>query len=157
MVGRSKVWRLAKFADGGRSEVECSLCPTRIKYVGNTTNIARHLELKHPLEFAALDPSHAAAAASALARHEQLQQRQQSQHQAHQREEAAICRILAQHRAELSRQAGQEEGAQAVATVTLTPAQLWAWHTPVAGKYWHARRRGCGRGGGTGGILFFAL
>ncbi|XP_037772745.1 protein bric-a-brac 2-like isoform X4 [Penaeus monodon] len=133
MVGRSKVWRLAKFADGGRSEVQCSLCPSRIKYVGNTTNIARHLELKHPLEFASLDPSHAAAAASALARHEQLQQRQQTQHQAHQREEAAICRILAQHRAELSRQADQEGDTQAVTTVTLTPAQLWAWHTPVAG------------------------
>ncbi|XP_069960577.1 protein bric-a-brac 2 isoform X6 [Cherax quadricarinatus] len=125
MVGRSKVWRLAKFAEGGRSEVECSLCPARIKYVGNTTNIARHLELKHPLEFAALDPTQAAAA---LARHEQLQQQQQQQHQ---REEAAICRILAQHRQELRRM--KSDSGSPVTSLTLTPAQLWAWHTPVNG------------------------
>lgn len=132
MVGRSKVWRLAKFADGGRSEVECNLCPARIKYVGNTTNIARHLELKHPLEFAALDPTQAGAA-SALARQEQLQQRQQ-----HHREEAAICRILAQHREELRRQEKSHTiHLPTTTTLTLTPAQLWAWHTPVHGEYVH--------------------
>lgn len=129
MVGRSKVWRLAKFAEGGRTEVECSLCPARIKYVGNTTNIARHLELKHPLEFAALDPTQAAAA---LARHEQLQQRHHVQHQ---REEAAICRILAQHREELRRQEKAETNQSTINSLTLTPAQLWAWHTPVEGEY----------------------
>ena len=54
MVGRSKVWRLSHFANRDRTEVQCDLCPSRIKFVGNTTNIARHLELKHPTEYAAL-------------------------------------------------------------------------------------------------------
>lgn len=153
MVGRSKVWRLAKFADGGRSEVECNLCPTRIKYVGNTTNIARHLELKHPLEFAALDPAQAAATATALARHEQQMQeqaQQQQQQQGRQREEEAICRILAQHREELRRQEHQpgdvndrEQQQQqqhqtltSLTSLTFLPGKLWTWHTPVdSGEY----------------------
>lgn len=139
MVGRSKVWRLASFVDEGRSEVECSLCPVRIKYVGNTTNIARHLELRHPVEFAALDPSQAGTGRGAGpgGRHH-LRHPQQN------REEAAICRILAQHREELKKQAGsggeeqhhhQPLVASPATSPCLVPAPRWSWHTPVEGEY----------------------
>uniref|UniRef100_A0A0P4WN10 BED-type domain-containing protein n=1 Tax=Scylla olivacea TaxID=85551 RepID=A0A0P4WN10_SCYOL len=130
MPGRSKVWRLASFVDERRSEVECSLCPVRIKYVGNTTNIARHLELRHPVEFAALDPTNAGAGrGSGLGR--------QHPHRPHQqnREEAAICRILAQHREELKKQRGSDEPQPATPSSCLLPAQRWTWHTPVQGEY----------------------
>nr|XP_045597608.1 broad-complex core protein isoforms 1/2/3/4/5-like isoform X6 [Procambarus clarkii] len=127
MVRRSKVWRLAKFADGGETEVKCSLCPAVIKYVGNTTNIARHLELKHPLEFAAiLDP---AQAATSLAHHKQLQQQHHVQHQ---REKAAICQILAQHREELRRQE-KADTKPFVNSPILTTAQLFALYGPSKG------------------------
>lgn len=138
MVGRSKVWRLASFVDGGRSEVGCSLCPVRIKYVGNTTNIARHLELRHPVEFAALDPSTPGGGRGGSRHHHR--QHQQS------REEAAICRILAQHQEELQKQTGgggaeaqqqEQEPTVIVPEVTpcLMPAPKWSWHTPVQGEY----------------------
>ena len=52
--GRSKIWLLSHFADEARSSVQCGLCPVRIKYVGNTTNVARHLEIKHPQQFKAV-------------------------------------------------------------------------------------------------------
>lgn len=142
MVGRSKVWRLASFVDEGRSEVECSLCPVRIKYVGNTTNIARHLELRHPIEFAALDPTAGAGRGAGLGGRHPHRQHQQS------REEAAICRILAQHQEELKKQAegGPEDQQQqksppmvvvpaASPCLVATGAPRWSWHTPVQGEY----------------------
>ncbi|XP_050724833.1 protein tramtrack, beta isoform-like isoform X3 [Eriocheir sinensis] len=146
MVGRSKVWRLASFVDEGRSEVECSLCPVRIKYVGNTTNIARHLELRHPVEFAALDPSQAGAGRGAGpgGRHH-LRHPQQN------REEAAICRILAQHREELKKQVGggaeeqhhhQPVVASPATSPCLVPAPRWSWHTPVEGLQTQEDRSG---------------
>ena len=142
MVGRSKVWRLASFVDERRSEVECSLCPVRIKYVGNTTNIARHLELRHPVEFAALDPSNAGAGRSSG-----LGRQHPHRPQQHNREEAAICRILAQHREELKKQSCSVSGEQqqpAAASSCLVSAQRWTWHTPVQGEYCrsHAAVRG---------------
>ena len=54
MAGRSKIWLLSHFVDDSRTMVQCSLCPVKIKYVGNTTNVARHLEVKHPEQFSAV-------------------------------------------------------------------------------------------------------
>lgn len=136
MVGRSKVWRLARFTDDTRVEVECSLCPVKIKYVGNTTNIARHLELRHPIEFAALDPL-----AGPRGRSGGVTTRQQHQHYLRQpqqqREEAAICRILAQHQEELRR---QESSSSTTITPNIKvpnvimPTKVWTWHIPVQGE-----------------------
>lgn len=54
MAGRSKIWLLSHFVDDTRTMVQCNLCPVKIKYVGNTTNVARHLEVKHPQQFLAV-------------------------------------------------------------------------------------------------------
>ncbi|KAK7082846.1 hypothetical protein SK128_003841 [Halocaridina rubra] len=136
MVGRSKVWQLAQFADGGKKEVQCNLCPARIKFVGNTTNIARHLEIKHPVEFAALDPF---SSSNALQGRHEVLQRHQAEKQNQRKEEEAICRILARHREELSKSSTMDVNASGPAshptargcTITLAPATPWAWHTPV--------------------------
>ncbi|KAK4306608.1 hypothetical protein Pmani_014385 [Petrolisthes manimaculis] len=138
MVGRSKVWRLARFTDDTRVEVECSLCPVKIKYVGNTTNIARHLELRHPAEFAALDPMAGAGGGvgggGITSRHHHYQTRQPHM----QREEAAICRILAQHQEELKRQETRsptKKGTTITPNIKIPnitmPTKVWTWHIPV--------------------------
>ncbi|KAF2349233.1 Zinc finger BED-type, partial [Trinorchestia longiramus] len=143
--GRSKIWLLSHFVDDTRTMVQCSLCPVQIKYVGNTTNVARHLEVKHPEQFNAVSqlvPSTRMLCIShSRSSDEQLKQ---------QREEKAIKRILYQHKIEKLKaemksdatSATQETGVKQELSVEATSqsdsatqwssSASWSWHTPTA-------------------------
>ncbi|KAL7636645.1 UNVERIFIED_CONTAM: hypothetical protein RMT77_013422 [Armadillidium vulgare] len=142
MVGRSKVWRLSHFADPERLEVQCDLCPTKIKFVGNTTNIARHLELKHPVEFGALTNSDPFVNSSAAIQATRLEQETIKREQ----ENNAIRRILQQHNLEL-RKLQEKQVKSGLSSDPLSTAlcfndnneseyteftKVWSWHTPIS-------------------------
>jgi hypothetical protein len=50
MMGRatkSLVWKVFKNEEGGRS-AKCTLCGKVVSSSGNTTNLSRHLKIRHP-------------------------------------------------------------------------------------------------------------
>ena len=157
MVGRSKVWKLSKLVDGvDKLEVSCNLCPARIKYVGNTTNIARHLEFKHPVEYAKLleehgqDSSNVGVKKSSVAStgnqktkesdksyYKLLIQRRVEQREQEMREKLAIQRILKEHQHQQELEFLGLTGED----VSTTPRKTrkyrsthWLWHQPEKGN-----------------------
>lgn len=160
MAGRSKIWLLSHFVDDRRAWVQCNLCPVKIKYVGNTTNVARHLEVKHPQEYntvSQLIPStrlaHNTASTVVTSPKSILSSKTHStvrnitlQEQLKlQKEELAIRRILKQHK--LERLKAESAGTQGEELKDLysdedtedyptlreeaCPTSLWAWHSPM--------------------------
>ncbi|XP_018006612.1 protein bric-a-brac 1 isoform X4 [Hyalella azteca] len=149
--GRSKIWLLSHFVDETRTMVQCSLCPVQIKYVGNTTNVARHLEVKHPEQYNAVSqlvPSNRMLCIShSRSSEEQIKQ---------QKEENAIKRILYQHKIEklktemksdsnvaailshvkqeLNSDTDTQNGLVVSASndTSWQSSASWSWHTPIS-------------------------
>ena len=155
MVGRSKVWKLSHFANAEKTEVQCDICPTKIKFVGNTTNIARHLELKHPVEYAALLSSMQQGNTQTNANEESSASDKQTFNSKNMKqvvyfsrkpkvdENLAIRRILQIHNRELQKLKAQESHKQSepefIGPHPTSEAKnlLWSWHCPVTdGKFY---------------------